>query len=269
LTSCFFSPELAKFAQGALNVALAGGQQEIEVLVSIHGLYQRHFQLINSSTQASADIDWKSVETTICQTTPVCHGWIEPMLSFAGGNSGGPGCELLLEICDSAKAWRGADQAMDRTIGGRMFDAINGLRWRVHKFPYIKVAILKCQLAPPARKIHPGICQLLMPTMLRPLHDTDHLNAVAKVESILAEARGVRTTLALTQDELVRYVGVPDVRLCFRLLKTCKEFEDRIFTSEDEILKVRHPTTPNTYCEHCVLRSILYYPTECRCIKFL
>ena len=101
----------------------------MEVLVSIHGLYQRQLQLTNSTTQASADIDWESIEAPICQTKPACQGWIKPMLTFVEEHSGGPGGELLLEPSDFAKAWRGADEGMNRTIGGRMFDAINGLRW--------------------------------------------------------------------------------------------------------------------------------------------
>jgi len=58
-----------------------------------------------------------------------------------------------------------------------------------------------------------------MPTMLRPLQHKDNLNAVEKVESILAEARLLCKTLELTQGDLVRHVGFLDVRLCLHLLK--------------------------------------------------
>jgi hypothetical protein len=218
----------------------------MELLLSAHGEYIRQLQLMKSLPSASAVTGWKSIEATICQTKPACQEWTKPMLTFAGANSGGPGGELLLELCGFAKAWRGGGETgSNRIIGGKMLDPINLLKWRGKKFPHIKVAILKCLLASPSHKIQLGMCQLLMPTMLRPLQHKDNLNAVEKVESILAEARFLCKTLELTQEDLVKHVGFLDVKLCLHILEKGKDFEDRVFRSEDEIRTVRHSTTPS------------------------
>ena len=242
----FFFPALPDFAQGALNVVVAGGQGEIEILQTLHNLAQ----IAMTSAQPGEKLDWGPIESTVCQTMPSCKGWIRHMSTFVEQNSGGPGGELLAELSDYAKAFQGPDGGLKRIIGGEMFEKLNSLNFgKGVKFPFLKIAILEAVLASPADKVQSGMCKLVLPSMLNDLLKKDKRAAIEKVESVFAEARAICKGLGLSQSDRIKHVGLLDVRLCLHLVKRGKDFESRNFASVDEIVQVRPPTTHNT-CAH-------------------
>ena len=161
------------------------------------------------------------------------------MSTFVEQNSGGPDGELIAELSDYAKAFRGPDGGLKRVIGGEMFDKLNTLNFgKGSKFPYLKIAILEAVLASPPDKVQSVMCKLIFPSMLADLLRKDKKVAIEKVESVLAEARTICRGLGLSQSDRIKHLGLLDVRLCLHLLKKGKDFETRSFASLDAIVQV-------------------------------
>ncbi len=269
----FFWPSLPMFAQGALNIVVAGGQGEVEIMLTLHGLSKS-----TRIADPTKKIDWKPLEEFVCQTMPVCKSWAKSLSTYVDQNSGGPDGELINELSDYAKAFHGSGDGLQRIIGGEFFDRINSLNWGSGaKFPYVKHALLEAQLASPSDKMQSGHCRLLMPSMLSELVKKDKRTDVLQAEKTMTEARTVCTALKLKTSDRIKFIGPLDVRLVSHLLKKGKDFESTVFKSQEDILKVRPPHVIRTHalpqvlkkrisvCTHMLIHTcILLYNTMLR-----
>lgn len=230
----FFFPSLPAFAQGALNTKIAGGQGEIEMMLTLHGLARQ--QMVDNPDQK---VDWQPLEEIATKTFPTCASWISSISAWVEQNGGGPEGTLVHELADYAKAFSGGGKAPARIIGGEFLSKLIAISFGPGpQFPYVKTAVLEAQLASPANKTQNGQCKLIQVGALSELSTKKNREQVVSAEDRMTEARKLVKALGLSTSDRIRFVGLYDVRLILFILGKGKDFEARQFKTMDAITKV-------------------------------
>ena len=123
-------PELPTLVQGALNTVAKGEIGEVECMMRLAELM--HEQL--GSGVDKQEIDWASIEKTVCSTLPSCRTYVKTLSSFVK-EYGGCNAAMIVELGNFVKAKSCSSVGSDRVLGSEFWAALVALKFPLKKIP--------------------------------------------------------------------------------------------------------------------------------------
>ena len=227
-------PTLIDTVQKALNTETAGGQSELEVMLSMHNM-------MTQAMDAKTAPDWKHITKAASFSMPSCQPYIHVLAEYVQ-NCSGDG-ELLNELSDFQKTLaEGSQQSAKRVLGSVFIGKVSQMSFGIGiKCPHVQTALLKANLASPKNKVIDNLCQLITPSHVTQLTSKKLIKSTIEIDGIMQQARTlVRDSgRALQRDVSVKTLGQLDVRLVTHVLKLGKLLEDTSFKDIGEILQAQ------------------------------
>ena len=219
-------PNIVSFAQGALNTHSNSQQNELEVMLDIHG---RMADYIKRGLQP----DWKAITEASLHSLPPCAAYIDALVNYVRDNCGGEDGELLHELAEFYKAFEAA--ASDRRLGSEFVAKLASLTFGPERFPYTLNGCVEANLISPINKIVDGLCKLILPSYLNALTIKGNRGEVKKAEKLMGDCRSLCAAVGVERHHQVKCIGKLDVRLVMHLLNRLKDIEPKPFKTIDDI----------------------------------
>lgn len=224
-------PTLIDTVQKALNTETAGGQSELEVMLSMHNMFVQ-------ALEAKTTPDWQHIAKAASFSMPSCQPYIDVLAAYVQRCAGDG--ELLRELSDFQKTLaEGAQQSAKRVLGSLFIGKVSQMSFGAGiKCPFVQNALLKANLASPKNKVVDSLCQLITPAHVAQLTSKKLLKSTIEIDSIMQQARTLvqSSCHALQRDVVTKTLGQLDVRLVTHLLKLGKQIESSPFNDVGEIL---------------------------------
>ena len=225
-------PTLIDTVQKALNTETAGGQSELEVMLSMHNMM---VQAIAAKTKP----DWQQIAKAASFSMPSCQPYIDVLAGYVQRCAGDG--ELLSELSDFQKTLaEGSQQSAKRVLGSVFIGKVSQMSFGAGiKCPFVQNALLKANLASPKNKVLDNLCQLITPAHVNQLTCKKLLQSTIEIDGIMQQARILLqdSCQALQRNVAVKTLGQLDVRLVTHLLKLGKQIESTPFNDIGEILQ--------------------------------
>jgi hypothetical protein len=228
-------PGLAKIAQQALNTQAHALISEIEVMLCMYEQVKAELD-----KDGGASIDWKQIAEAASRSLPACASYVSTLASYVKNNGGGISGELIKDLSEIQKVFACWESGPNRILGSEYISKVDGTKFGrgQQKYPYVKNAMLKANLASPPAKVVDGFCKLLMPAHVAMVMHESRRADVIKAEELMSDARDMCKGYARPHAKVARYVGRLDVRFVLFLAGKNKEAEGVVYKSLDEISTV-------------------------------
>lgn len=230
-------PSLILFAQSALNTHANSQQNEIEVMLDMHGKMAAALRRGNQP-------DWKSIKEAAAFSLPPCADYIDSLAAYVKDYSGGPEGDLLQDLSMFFKAFacKSAAGSADRRLGSEFMSRLTTMSFGpAEKFPLLLNGCIKLQLMSPANKIADGLCKLVAPSNLNSLTAKAVREEIRKAEKLLLDCRVLCTGMGVPANDAVKCIGKLDVRVLAHLLKKAKEIEEKPLLSLNAVAEAIRP----------------------------
>lgn len=232
----FVWPQLPDVIQKSLNTEAKQEQSEVEVMLAMHEMYKGALE----SGKQPGDIDWQAIEQHATHSNPPCKGCTKVIASVVRNTLGGKEGVLLKELHEFVKTFGCSTSGPQRVAGSEYIGKVDAMSFGAGvRRPYVQMALIKAQLAAPARKVVDGACKVFTPANAPSLALKANKDAVDRAEMCMTESRTLLDTIPqLDAGQRVKLLGKLDCRLIMHLCKKTKEIERTDYKCIDDIMMV-------------------------------